>query len=294
MNLRKFLMYVAAMSFGLSALLGVIALLGMSGRLMEKMVLTSLTFSYFCLTSYACAFVVDQRRARFIAWSGIVWSIALLGWTVSFIWIDRKMSAFFPGYWEGEFTAVGLYTSSYFAHVSLLWLGTKLELRTAMIRWTATICATIALWYVVDLLMGILNFNDDFYERLGGVVAIIAACTSIVLPIFHRLDRLRRENDTKTLNPKVHVGCPRCGLNQDILAGRSERCTQCRLRIMIDVEEPRCSECGYLLYQLTSNACPECGHDVPFSEQWKPKSPSADIASSSDELDGKSPKTNDD
>jgi rRNA maturation protein Nop10 len=35
----------------------------------------------------------------------------------------------------------------------------------------------------------------------------------------------------------------------------------------VEVEEPRCA-CGYLLYQLAGDTCPECGRAVAAEDRW--------------------------
>jgi DNA-directed RNA polymerase subunit RPC12/RpoP len=37
------------------------------------------------------------------------------------------------------------------------------------------------------------------------------------------------------------------------------KCGNCGLKFRIEIEEPRCARCGYLLWQLTERRCPECG-----------------------------------
>ena len=66
------------------------------------------------------------------------------------------------------------------------------------------------------------------------------------------------------------IVCPRCKISQKLLAG-ANKCENCKLRISIMVEEPRCS-CGYQLYHLESNNCPECGKTVPESDRWAAES----------------------
>jgi hypothetical protein len=41
-------------------------------------------------------------------------------------------------------------------------------------------------------------------------------------------------------------------------AGASQ-CTACGLKLRIEIEEPRCAKCDYLLWQLPQRRCPECG-----------------------------------
>ena len=45
------------------------------------------------------------------------------------------------------------------------------------------------------------------------------------------------------------------------------RCAECGLHITISVEEPRCT-CGYLLYHLESDQCPECGRTIDEADRW--------------------------
>jgi hypothetical protein len=52
-----------------------------------------------------------------------------------------------------------------------------------------------------------------------------------------------------------------CGTEQVLPAG-PRRCRQCRLAMIIEVEEPRCA-CGSLLVRLEADRCPECGRDAP-------------------------------
>ena len=65
---------------------------------------------------------------------------------------------------------------------------------------------------------------------------------------------------------RVRVECPRCRADVRIPTTTGV-CPSCRLRIRIQVEEPRCT-CGYALYQLQGDCCPECGRDVPLDQQW--------------------------
>jgi Zn finger protein HypA/HybF involved in hydrogenase expression len=77
------------------------------------------------------------------------------------------------------------------------------------------------------------------------------------------LARLNRRPRLDTLPPDIAVTlfCPLCRKKQAIPAGGSA-CKGCGLRIEVRTEEPTCSQCGYLLYRLTSDNCPECGTPV--------------------------------
>jgi ssDNA-binding Zn-finger/Zn-ribbon topoisomerase 1 len=75
------------------------------------------------------------------------------------------------------------------------------------------------------------------------------------------LTRLNRRVDFEPASPELSemtVVCPRCRRKQAVPIGNSA-CEACGLRISIRIEDPRCPQCEYLLYGLTSDRCPECG-----------------------------------
>jgi primosomal protein N' len=51
------------------------------------------------------------------------------------------------------------------------------------------------------------------------------------------------------------------------MASGLAHCRDCGTALLIEVEEPRC-ECGYLLYRLEGETCPECGREIPVAERW--------------------------
>jgi predicted amidophosphoribosyltransferase len=59
----------------------------------------------------------------------------------------------------------------------------------------------------------------------------------------------------------VTVICPRCRRKTKVPPGMGS-CTSCGLRIQLNIEEPRCPQCGYLVYKLVSDVCPECGTPI--------------------------------
>ena len=59
---------------------------------------------------------------------------------------------------------------------------------------------------------------------------------------------------------KMKMTCPQCQQWLEAPSGPA-RCEDCGLRLIIEITEPRCP-CGYLLYELKGNVCPECGRDT--------------------------------
>ncbi len=66
----------------------------------------------------------------------------------------------------------------------------------------------------------------------------------------------------------VRLDCPRCDAPIEARANTRARCGACRLKVRVEIEEPRCS-CGYLLYQLVGATCPECGRVVSEEDRWE-------------------------
>ena len=63
---------------------------------------------------------------------------------------------------------------------------------------------------------------------------------------------------------KMKMTCPQCQQWLEAPSGPA-RCEDCGLRLIIEIQEPRCP-CGYLLYELKGNVCPECGRVIEQRE----------------------------
>ena len=101
--------------------------------------------------------------------------------------------------------------------------------------------------------------GDSLLLRLAAATAIFAGCGSLALLVLARLNRgANVEPGALPVELNIALTCPRCQSKQSLPLGGAA-CSGCNLRIHITVEEPRCLQCGYLLYQLTSPQCPECG-----------------------------------
>jgi hypothetical protein len=83
-----------------------------------------------------------------------------------------------------------------------------------------------------------------------------------------RADERRRKRRRDTIPAKVGVAmaCPRCGLEQTFRTGAAS-CASCGFAMLVEIEEPRC-ECGYPLYRLEGETCPECGRAIPEDDRW--------------------------
>ena len=265
-------------SLSLAAALGIWALLLPGfGRSQERILITSLVFGAYSVLALACASAMEKRlrlKGRTVAmWIGIAASaFALLLW-LSVVW---EVAQWFGSRWGGQMyfrseetvakvAGTATVAAACAAHAGLLSMLPLRRSAFAAVRIATIVCA-IVLGILGTAVMWSENLDNTF-ERIIGVMAILAACGTVVTPILARIEHLRPAPETLPSRIEVRVFCPRCGSAQQIVANRDGGCASCGLRLRIEVEEPRC-ECGYLLYNLTGNQCPECGEAIPSAERW--------------------------
>jgi hypothetical protein len=133
----------------------------------------------------------------------------------------------------------------------------------------------IALVLLGDYLSGIYDIEEMVMRTLG-VVLIVAAGASISAGLVWFFERRPEHDEPGLLDEGVPVSltCPRCATAISARSRRDSRCPGCRLLVRVEVDEPRCS-CGYLLYQLIGDTCPECGKGVRDEDRWGAKAGTA-------------------
>jgi hypothetical protein len=144
------------------------------------------------------------------------------------------------------------------------------------VRWTAIVSTSIVGLFIFMMCLIQEWMDDHIFDALGedltfrllGAVGIVAACGTVLAPILWKAQVLRQAASAESMPPEVRVKliCPRCGTAQALPIGPSH-CAHCALHIAVKVEEPRCV-CGYLLYRLEGEKCPECGRAIPPKMRW--------------------------
>jgi len=104
-------------------------------------------------------------------------------------------------------------------------------------------------------------WEEELIFRAIGAVATLTLLGTITLPALHWIAAMQKRTEVATTALQVQLTCPRCGDAAVRPAGRST-CRKCGLRVRLEIEEERCAACNYVLYQLTSDRCPECGAPV--------------------------------
>lgn len=116
------------------------------------------------------------------------------------------------------------------------------------------------------------SLGEETFFRLHSAGAIFAFCGLVVVAVVQRLLGRGEPERGRTIpwRLSMQATCPRCGLAQALAVGggaEGSRCGRCRLRILVEIDEPRCA-CGYVLYKLAGDSCPECGRKVPEEDRW--------------------------
>jgi hypothetical protein len=144
---------------------------------------------------------------------------------------------------------------------ALLFVGKLLAIETdrALLLWGRRVVAANVVVFVaamISLLWG------TWWMPYGEVVSVI----STVWVLVRMQSRKRPTTDSVSPGTRLRLTCPRCAAEQELPAGLV-RCGSCRQALLIEVEEPRCA-CGYLLFRLEGDRCPECGRTIPEAQRW--------------------------
>ncbi len=262
MPLRTAFLWMMIASLSLAAATGVVAIIWPRfGSTQEQILITSLLMGAFSITALACAIVLGKHRLVPVMWGGIAASGLARGTWLLLLWLDPIDED--PLFKSGAtFTIAALWV----AHLGLLSLPRLDHPRARIIRWVTISLATALAVFFDIVVLG--EVWEDWAGRLVGVLAILTACGTVVTPTLALIEYLGRRGSSETMPGHVVVSltCPRCRTAQQVHLGPS-KCEACGLRINLETEEPRCT-CGYLLYRLSGEVCPECGRRIAVEDRW--------------------------
>jgi hypothetical protein len=200
-----------------------------------------------------CADLYERNVQRWVAGPGLAACAIALGMVLICIWAEPIDSDAFP-----KATAVMAIVAFSFAHTGLLLRvpgGRTLDL---LLRGTL-----LCVWVVGALVSAsiVWEIDDEFWYRVLGALGVLDASGSLALLILAKLRTVGKVEKLQTVTPQLELRCPRCMASQKVEIGAAQ-CTACGLKFHIEIEEPRCAKCDYLLWQLPERRCPECG--TPF------------------------------
>jgi hypothetical protein len=186
---------------------------------------------------------------RYWRWLGVAAITVALGLALVDLW--------HRWFWNEDLMAVLVATGCFVAYTNVAVL---IPLKKEQ-RWlrSASIGAAGSTGLLTVLIFA--GFDAEPVERLDAATAILTGCGFLAMGVLARLNRRVDFSPLPGELLQITMICPRCRKKQAIPTGGAS-CKGCGLRIEVRTEEPSCAQCGYLLYKLTSDRCPECGAAV--------------------------------
>lgn len=279
---RRVLLIALLASVGVLVLLGLLLLFDVRERYSGQAAGTAVVAGAWSLLGFATLKALDFSGRRGVRWGlSLGWAMATVSTLAAVVWLALIWLPM-SGRSE-ENLARGGAICSIWTIECLLPLAFLSPVRLPM--WGRAI-VVVACGYAVYLgvlgTAGILEarwveryvgtIGEDLFFRTHAAGAIFAFSGLIVVGVHLRL-RARHEPERGESVPwrfDMRLACPRCGFEQSMPvtgSGDGARCGRCRLRIRIDVDEPRCA-CGYVLYRISGDRCPECGREIAEADRW--------------------------
>ncbi|MBN1810063.1 MAG: hypothetical protein JW909_13430 [Planctomycetes bacterium] len=235
--LRKSALWALVISIGASALLGIVALVsGDFGKIQIKILLSSLSISAGSICTLVCAFLLEKKKILVLSIPGM--ALGALGTIllITGIWTEMDEEVF----WKT--TAIVWFFAAATTHVSLLNLARLSQ------KYLWSLIAATAVFYLLAIVLTVMvlwEIDEEFMLRGIGVLGILAAALSILIPVFHRLSRPGSPapgGSTPTIQPppdgSIRMLCPVCGAEQTAPAG-GVTCTACGSRFVITIVEDK-------------------------------------------------------
>ena len=224
--------------------------------------------------AFLCVLVLDRGILSSLMWLGIgaCWLSALL-W-LFFIWFAEQL--FSRGEVSDYLLVVGIVNtlaawSTYFG--LMYWLPVTTGSLRSLRRVTLSLASSFACILIILYVLGLSKLNSELFSvlsRVLGIVGIAGFGLTIVTVVLTFVVRAREKTNRDTMSERfiVEIVCPRCDTSNKLKRGTG-KCSKCSLRIRVEIEEPRCS-CGYSVYRLASDRCPECGRAIAPGDRWLP------------------------
>lgn len=270
MSIRTTFLWIMIASFAVTALVGIVVILlpDLIGR-DEEVLLTALLLGLYSLPPLGCSIVIGRGRRVPFMWAGILASTLAWCLWVPMIWGNPYNWDFFGVDWDVVFFKTGFtltFIALWVVHFGLIDMLRLDRHAFRTVRRATLIITGVLVW--IGILTMWFEIDAEWLFRGIGVLGILTACGTVVTPILALIELLQRRTGGETVPSRIaiEVRCPRCGEMQSMKSG-ANTCANCKLRIRIEVEEPRCT-CGYLLYQLHGDQCPECGRAIPADQRW--------------------------
>jgi len=199
---------------------------------------------------------------------GLMWATLAFTSVVAASWIAAVWTEWIDHSGVGEIVLVRLWSLT-IADAGLVIVGQLLaaEVASVVLRSMRRIAAA---WVAVFTMFSVQLFWTEWWwpwDEFIGLITVAAAVLTIVglwtlgLAGKKRTSPVAGALESIESTATLRLTCPHCQREQTLPSGLT-RCRGCRRALLIQFEEPRC-ECGYLLFKLVGETCPECGRHVP-------------------------------
>jgi len=271
---KKYILWTFLSFVALAMLTGIAAVVLPRGWVDDEVMVTILIVGLYALGGLIVVVLggISKPDGRKQRWTLRISTTALfisMGIFITTIWIESIINWWWENFlWRSGAVALTIGTTLVHRLIvcplscNLLWF--KVAKRTALI--TGAITGAIIVFAFANDGFG---RYDNLMVRVLAISSIITAGTTIAsgaLAFFAPKPGEDEQPSYDTTLP-IQLTCPRCSTSIKAQSNKDSRCPSCKLKVRVEIKEPRCT-CGYLLYQLNSQTCPECGKPIPTSEQW--------------------------
>jgi hypothetical protein len=223
--MRRALLALLIASIVLNAALGIYALVGGAfGDLEQNVLFTSLSISAAGALGLACLPALERRRLWPLPVAGMAAAAAACAAVLAVIWLADPPQTLERIAWT---LAVAAVAATWGSIVGLARLARRF-------RWVIAGAVGLAVLLAVLVAVAIWGAGDvDWYGRTIGVVAVLLAAFTLLVPVLHRASR-------RELVPAEGVGgalrfCPRCGGALTVAPDEESTCPACGLRFTVHV-----------------------------------------------------------
>jgi len=115
------------------------------------------------------------------------------------------------------------------------------------------------------------EIEDEFWFRWLGAAGVLDASSTLALLILAKLRKVGQVQKLQTAAGQVELRCPRCTTGA-ARRGRRGEMQRMRPEVRIEIEEPRCAKCDYLLWQLPERPLPGMRARRSKSAGWRSSS----------------------
>lgn len=254
----------------LSMLGGAIAVLFPTWRSSDEVLQSIALTGFYAL--WVMALVIFGKRMPITRLLSLIGVLVSLIFFLIIIWFERPLDRF----WESVVISTGwisIAIAGGLMHRVFVYPIKPRGLGGSMLKWSAMVFAAIVTGMIVyGFVTRGTNYWRPAYFRTMWVMVILGAGTTIATAALAIFGPKPGDDEPGLLASSMPVSmtCPRCNATMVAHSNRESRCPACRLKVRVEIEEPRCS-CGYLLYQLESDTCPECGKHIADEDRWQGK-----------------------